>query len=112
MLLSVFAASCRPLLATLHAWLYRGVLDDPHQEFFVQAAPGEAARKRTGACRGRRPGKARQGGVLQGGLAPPQHGNHTAASMPAHSVPMQPSTAPCMLPRRRRHPHGQPALLV
>ena len=41
MLLRVFTAACRPLLAALHKWLYRGVLDDPASEFFIQAS-GEA----------------------------------------------------------------------
>ncbi|KAL4444278.1 hypothetical protein ABPG75_012015 [Micractinium tetrahymenae] len=40
MLLRIFAAACRPLLATVHKWLYRGVLDDPFEEFFVMKAPG------------------------------------------------------------------------
>ena len=38
MLLRVFAAACCPLLATLHTWLHRGILDDPAAEFFVQAS--------------------------------------------------------------------------
>lgn len=41
MLLRVFAAACRPLLAVLDNWLYRGLLDDPAGEFFVQAHSGE-----------------------------------------------------------------------
>jgi hypothetical protein len=38
MLLRVFTAACRPLLGALHKWLYRGVLDDPASEFFIQAS--------------------------------------------------------------------------
>lgn len=38
MLMHVFTASCRPLLAVLHGWLYRGQLDDPAGEFFIQAS--------------------------------------------------------------------------
>lgn len=38
MALRIFTATCRPLLAALHKWLYRGVLDDPAEEFFVQAS--------------------------------------------------------------------------
>lgn len=41
MLLRIFAASCRPLLATLHKWLYQGLLEDPFEEFFVMRVPGE-----------------------------------------------------------------------
>lgn len=43
MLLRIFAASSRPLLLTLHKWLYRGLLEDPFEEFFVMKAPGGCA---------------------------------------------------------------------
>ncbi|PRW51046.1 gamma-tubulin complex component 5-like [Chlorella sorokiniana] len=38
MLLRIFTATCRPQLAVLHGWLYRGQLDDPAGEFFLQAS--------------------------------------------------------------------------
>lgn len=38
MLLRIFTAACRPLLAVLHGWLNRGQLDDPAGEFFVQCS--------------------------------------------------------------------------
>lgn len=48
MLLRVFAASCRPLLGTLHKWLYGGLLDDPFEEFFVMRAPGGCLHEEAG----------------------------------------------------------------
>jgi gamma-tubulin complex component 3 len=40
----LLTASMAPLLSMVHAWLFRGALDDPKEEFFVTMKPGVSQR--------------------------------------------------------------------
>ncbi|KAI3426972.1 hypothetical protein D9Q98_006916 [Chlorella vulgaris] len=86
MLLRIFTAACRPLLGTLHGWLYRGVLHDPWAECFVQHSgddiPTDSPRFWSDAYTLR---LGSSGGAAAGG------GGHPVAAAPSFLLPLAPS---------------------
>ncbi|KAL4854307.1 Gamma-tubulin complex component 6 [Chlorella vulgaris] len=86
MLLRIFTAACRPLLGTLHGWLYRGVLHDPWAECFVQHSgddiPTDSPRFWSEAYTLR---LGSNGGGGAGG------GGHPVAAAPSFLLPLAPS---------------------